>query len=296
MTTRKNLAKSGWEIPTKKGNSSKHNQRNRKLGKENDLRAANSIRVDMSKKIDIQKKIEECVYVEDEKEDVDLLQQEDDIQIEQVSKPEPVKMNSKDGGTTKTRKMSKVKRKEKKIWKPEEDEKLKRLISETRPFKWSLIASKMEGREGKQCRERWYNHLNPEIVKGPWSAKEEWLLYLLHRVFGNQWSDLTKMFKGRTDNSIKNHWNSIMKRKIGEFCKKCDKIVSKFKTVYPDVLVALGKPSEIPIVKTPKQSETREKSCSKREKTMQSCLELDFKQVEKLVIVQKCYNLSLIHI
>jgi hypothetical protein len=293
MTTRKNLANSNWEMSVPKTPTSRANVRNRKLGKENDVRVANGSNLnERRKKVEVLKKTEEGVFVEDEREDVDLFKPEEEV----VKAKEKVRNTmgyeeGKEGVKQEKGKKVKVKRKEKKIWKPEEDEKLKRLISETRPFKWSLIASKMEGREGKQCRERWYNHLNPEIVKGPWSAKEEWLLYLLHRVFGNQWSDLTKMFKGRTDNSIKNHWNSIMKRKISEFCKKCDKIVSKFKTIYSQVLVELGKSSEIPIVKTPKSSETKDKSLSKREKTMQSCLELDFKQVEKLVIVQKCFKL-----
>ena len=102
----------------------------------------------------------------------------------------------------------------KKIWKKEEDETLIRLIELHGPNRWSFIAQGIDGRQGKQCRERWFNHLNPEISKEQWSEQEEWILCLLHKLYGNKWAVLTQLIKGRTDNSIKNHWNSIMRRKI----------------------------------------------------------------------------------
>ena len=99
-------------------------------------------------------------------------------------------------------------------WTKEEDKKLIDLVKKFGPEKWSNISSYLPGRLGKQCRERWYNHLNPCVRKTGWSKEEEWMLFLLHRKYGNSWSIFSEKIPGRTDNTIKNHWNSIMKKNI----------------------------------------------------------------------------------
>ncbi|CAI5727049.1 unnamed protein product [Hyaloperonospora brassicae] len=100
-------------------------------------------------------------------------------------------------------------------WTPEEDGILAGLITRygIGKIRWCDLALHLPGRIGKQCRERWCNHLDSRIRKGQWTSEEDDMVFCWQQKLGNKWSEIAKLLPGRTENAVKNRFNSAARRK-----------------------------------------------------------------------------------
>jgi hypothetical protein len=99
-------------------------------------------------------------------------------------------------------------------WNNDEDQKLLQAIRNAKLndddniLPWPKIAAQVPKRTSKQCRERWYNHLDPGIIRGPFSQEEIEKIYDMQEKIGNKWSRIADKLPGRTPNQVKNYWHS----------------------------------------------------------------------------------------
>lgn len=100
----------------------------------------------------------------------------------------------------------------KNAWSREEDDILARVVEQYGASKWTKVAAHLPGRMGKQCRERWFNHLTPEVKKGEWSPAEDELIMAAVQEHGTKWSVIVKQLPGRSDNAIKNRYYSAVRK------------------------------------------------------------------------------------
>ncbi|KAG2637654.1 transcription factor MYB102-like [Panicum virgatum] len=100
-------------------------------------------------------------------------------------------------------------------WTPEEDEKLVAYIKKHGQGNWRTLPKNAGlARCGKSCRLRWTNYLRPDIKRGRFSFEEEETIIQLHSILGNKWSAIAARLPGRTDNEIKNYWNTHIRKRL----------------------------------------------------------------------------------
>ncbi|PWZ44142.1 Myb-related protein Zm1 [Zea mays] len=133
-------------------------------------------------------------------------------------------------------------------WTPEEDMRLIAYIQKYGHANWRALP-KQAGllRCGKSCRLRWINYLRPDLKRGNFTAEEEEAIIKLHGLLGNKWSKIASCLPGRTDNEIKNVWNTHLKKRVSPAGEERGAAGSKKKKKKKTTKAAAGGGAEAPL-------------------------------------------------
>ena len=96
----------------------------------------------------------------------------------------------------------------------EEDDLIRQFVSVHGPRSWQHVTEYVPMRSAKQCRERWFNHLDPSVVNDDWTPEEDQVIFEKHQEIGPKWSIISRLLPGRTDNAIKNRWNASISKRV----------------------------------------------------------------------------------
>ncbi|KAH0795125.1 Myb-like DNA-binding domain containing protein [Histomonas meleagridis] len=99
-------------------------------------------------------------------------------------------------------------------WSPEEDELLKAAVSKSQPILWEVVAESVPGRTAIQCKERWVYRLSPDVKKTRFERWEDELIIRERKRVGNHWTLISNLLPGRTSQSVKNRWYSVLRNRV----------------------------------------------------------------------------------
>ncbi|CAI0549537.1 unnamed protein product [Linum tenue] len=134
------------------------------------------------------------------------------------------------------------------LWTPEEDAKILAYVSKHGTGNWTSIPKKAGLRRcGKSCRLRWNNYLRPDLNHESFTQQEEEMIVRLHAAIGSRWSIIAQQLPGRTDNDVKNHWNTKLRKKLSEMGidPVTHKPFSQILADYGNINGGLSRPSSI---------------------------------------------------